>query len=262
MKQIADTASPRFHVSPVFAFMDFNPLSASPPLSGSTDGREKGGNAGKPKTSSRVCQKSERRCSRCRTGEKIGTNSRRHCGALKRIQSVWAIVEISHRQKIAAVRGREPCTGTEGALIYREVFWLSLNSLARSAGLLQSPFLLLGVRRIVNTFQSLSELSKCRLQLPELGVKVGFLEVPFFAAHVALSRIIKVQLLPGDAMLVQVDPVHSPHEHEAHAALLAELVHERVPIELHFPINLTTSGAPAARCFARPLAEPFRLAPA
>jgi hypothetical protein len=39
MKQIADTASPRFHVSPAFAFMDFSPLSASPPLKDSTDRR-------------------------------------------------------------------------------------------------------------------------------------------------------------------------------------------------------------------------------
>src|SRR5216683_8334642 len=47
MKQIADTASPRFHVSPAFAFMDFSPLSASPPLKESTDGgeeRRSGGN--------------------------------------------------------------------------------------------------------------------------------------------------------------------------------------------------------------------------
>lgn len=63
-----------------------------------------------------------------------------------------AIVEINHRQKISAVPGLKPCTGTEDALVYREVFWLNLNALVRNAGLLQSPFLLLDVRRIVDTF--------------------------------------------------------------------------------------------------------------
>jgi hypothetical protein len=77
-----------------------------------------------------------------------------------------------------------------------------------------------------------------------------------------LSLIIKVQLLPGDAMLVQVDPVHSPHEHEADAALLTELVYERFAIRLHSPVNLATAVAPAAQRFACPLAEPFRSVPA
>src|SRR5216684_924845 len=88
------------------------------------------------------------------------------------------------------------------------------------------------------------------------------LEAPFLAAHVTLSRIIEVQIFPGDAMLVQVDPVHSPHEHETDATLLAELIYERFPIGLHSPINLATAVAPAAQCFACPLAEPFRSAPA
>ena len=156
-------------------------------------------------------------------------------------------------------------TSSEGnvdALVYRDVFWLNLNSLVRDTSSLQRLFLLLDVGRIVDTFQSLPELSENRFQLPELNVKIGFLEAPFFVAHVALSRIIEVQILPGDAMLVQVDPVHSPHEHEADAPLLAELGYERLPIGLHSPINLATAVAPAAQCFACPLAEPFRSAPA
>ena len=156
-------------------------------------------------------------------------------------------------------------TSSEGnvdALVYRDVFWLNLNSLVRDTSSLQRLFLLLDVGGIVDSFQSLPELSENRFQLPELGVKIGFLEASLLAAHVTLSRIIEVQILPGDAMLVQVDPVHSPHEHEADAPLLAELVYERLPIGLHSPINLATAVAPAARCFARPLAEPFRSAPA
>src|SRR5258708_4831605 len=152
------------------------------------------------------------------------------------------------------VPGKESCTGIEEALVYREVFWLNLAALVRNTSSLQRLFLLLDVRRIVGSFQSLPQLSENRFQLPELGVKIGFLEAPFLVAHVTLSRIIEVQILPGDAMLVQVDPVHSPHEHETDATLLAEPTYERFPLGLPSPINLATAVAPAAHSFACPLA--------
>jgi len=194
--------------------------------------------------------------------EKVETDLRSIVEHRKEANQVGAIVEINDRQKTSAVFGREPRRRIEDGLVYRDAFWPNLKSLAGNTSLLQRLFLLFDIRLIVDTFQSLPELSENRFQLPELGVKIGFLEAPFFAAHVTLSRIIKVQILPGDAMLVQVDLVHSPHEHEAGAALLTELVYERFPIGLHFPINRATAGAPAAQCFACPLAEPFRLAPA
>ena len=193
--------------------------------------------------------------------QKVGTDLKSIVEHRKEVNQVGAIGEIDHRQKTSAVPGLERCTGIEDALVYRKVFRLNLNAVVRNAGLLQRLFLLPDVGRIVDTFQSLPELSENRFQPPELGGKIGFLEAPFFAAHVTLSRIIKVQILPGNAMLVQVDPIHSPHKHEANAALLAELVYERFPIGLHSPIDLATAGAPATQRFAC-LAEPFRLAPA
>src|SRR5580704_1581560 len=189
---------------------------------------------------------------------KTGTDLKGIVEHRKEPNQSWAIVEINHRQKTSTVFEREPRRGIEDALVYGDVFWLNLKSLAGNTSLLQSLFLLLDIRLIVNTFQSLPKLSENRFQLSELGGKVGFLEAPFFVAHVTLPRIIEVQILPGDAVLVQVDPVHSPHEHEAVAALLAELVYERFPIRLHSPVNLATAVAPAAQCFACPLAEPFR----
>jgi len=56
-----------------------------------------------------------------------------------------AIVEIKQRQKRSAVPGLESCTGIEDALVYRDVYWLNLKSLAGNAGLLQSLFLLLDI---------------------------------------------------------------------------------------------------------------------
>jgi hypothetical protein len=57
MKQIADTASARFHPSSILTFIDFTLLSASPLHTGEYAVEERI-KSGKPKASCVVCQKS------------------------------------------------------------------------------------------------------------------------------------------------------------------------------------------------------------
>ena len=133
----------------------------------------------------------------------------KHRGESKVAKLARGTVEITLLRKPSQVRGEECCTGIEEGLVCEKVFWRKLNWFVPNAGLLQDLPVLLDVGLIRDTFQSLPELSKRRLQLHELRFKVGLLETPVFAAHVSLSRIIKVYILPGDTVLVEVDPAHS-----------------------------------------------------
>jgi len=100
--------------------------------------------------------------------------------------------------------------------------WISIRWCEMPA-FLQSLPLLFDIRFVVDTFQSLSEFSESRFQLGEFCVKVCCLETPLLAARVHCPGH-QDSNTSGNAMLVQVDPVHSPHEHEAGTALFAELV--------------------------------------
>src|SRR5216683_1706731 len=131
MKQIADTASPRFHASPAFAFMDFSPLSASPPLKDSTNLRnaEARGNL-KPVLA---------------FVKKVRTDLRGIEEHRKELNWSGALPKTTPLCKTTMVSGREFCAGIEGALVYREVLWLNLEALVRNARILQSLFLLLDI---------------------------------------------------------------------------------------------------------------------
>ncbi len=68
------------------------------------------------------------------------------------------------------------------------------------------------------------------------------LEAPLFPAQVAAALIVQIQINPGDAVLVHVDPVHPPHEHKPGTTLLTELIDQRLPIRFHSSINLTAAA--------------------
>src|SRR6267143_29815 len=147
--------------------------------------------------------------------------------------------------------------GIGGVLVYGQVFWLNLDSFQGNTRLSQSIPLLRDIRFIVNTFQGFPKFRKSRFQLGEFTGKFRPLEFPMFTGHVALSRIIQIQIHPCYAMLVEVDAVYSAHEHESGAPLRSELPLERSPIRFHlFPISFI-AGALVAPGFVRPTAETF-----
>src|SRR6202795_2452253 len=114
--------------------------------------------------------------------------------------------------------------GIGGVLVYGKVFWLNLDSFQRNARLSQRIPLLRDISFIVNTFHVFPELRKSRFQLSEFTGKFCPLEFPMFTGHVALSRIIQIQIDPCNAMLVQVDPVHAATEHKPAAPFRAALL--------------------------------------
>src|SRR6266849_10167297 len=147
--------------------------------------------------------------------------------------------------------------GIEDVLVYGHVFWLNLDSFQGNARLSQSILLLRDIRFIVNTFQGFPEFRKSRFQLIEFIGKFRPLEIPMLTGHVAPSRIIQIQIHPCNAMLVEVDAVHTAHEHESGAPFPSELLFERLPIRFHsFPISFI-AGALVAPCFACPTADTF-----
>src|SRR6267143_6745212 len=147
--------------------------------------------------------------------------------------------------------------GIRGALVYGQVFWLNLNSFQRNARLSQSIPLLRDISFIVNTFQGFPEFRKSRFQLIEFIGKFRPLEFPMLAGHVALSRIIQIQIHPCNAMLVEVDAIHAAHEHESGAPLRSDLPLKRSPIRFHlFPISFIAAVL-VVPCFACPTADTF-----
>src|ERR1700675_3400378 len=147
--------------------------------------------------------------------------------------------------------------GIGGVLVYGKVFWLNLDSFQRNARLSQSIPLLRDISFIVNTFQGFLEFRKSRFQLIEFIDKFSPLEFPMLTGHVALSRIIQIQIHPCNAMLVEVDAVHTAHEHESGAPFPSELLFERRPIRFHsFPISFI-AGALVVPYFACPTADTF-----
>src|SRR6267378_3957522 len=133
--------------------------------------------------------------------------------------------------------------GIGGVLVYGQVFWLNLDSFQGNTRLSQSIPLLRDIIFIVNTFQGFP--------------KFRPLEFPMFTGHVALSRIIQIQIHPCYAMLVEVDAVYAAHEHESGAPLRSELPLERSPIRFHlFPISFI-AGLLVVPCFACPTADTF-----
>src|SRR5467141_4635943 len=112
--------------------------------------------------------------------------------------------------------------GIGGVLVYGQVFWLNLDSFQGNTRLSQSIPLLRDITFIVNTFQGFPKFRKSRFQLGEFTGKFRPLEFPMFTGHVALSRIIQIQIHPCYAMLVAVDAVYAAHEHESGAPLRSD----------------------------------------
>src|SRR5713226_3571878 len=132
--------------------------------------------------------------------------------------------------------------GIGGFLVYGQVIWLNLDSFQRNARLSQRIPLLRDISFIVNTFQGFPEYRKSRFQLIEFIGKFSSLEFPMLTGHVAPSRIIQIQIYPCNAMLVEVDAVHTAHEHESGTPLRSELLLERRPIRFHSPISFTAGA--------------------
>src|SRR6266481_9296900 len=61
----------------------------------------------------------------------------------------------------------------------------------------------------------------------------------------------------GNPMLIQIDPIHSTHEHEAGTAFLPELLLQWLPVRFHFSSSSFIAETPVAPCFACSAADTF-----
>ena len=138
------------------------------------------------------------------------------------------------------VRGTQERSEWGKILVYRQIFRMNFSSLVRDASCFEHIPLLLDVRLVVNTFESLSEFGESPLDPGKPRVKVCHLEAPLLTAYITLTPVVEIQIHARNSVFVEVDSIDAPHEHEADASLFAELVHKRLPIGLHPLIGLAT----------------------
>src|SRR5260370_42641041 len=61
----------------------------------------------------------------------------------------------------------------------------------------------------------------------------------------------------GNPMLIQIDPIHSPHEHEPGTEFFPELLLQWLPVRFHFFSSSFIAETLVAPCFACSAADTF-----
>jgi hypothetical protein len=122
--------------------------------------------------------------------------------------------------------------------VHYDFFWLQLYSQNGNAGTFESAGFTGDVRVVVRCCKRLALLPERRFQLSQLLRKIGCLEYPFAAMNEAVSRVVQIEIRPRNSMLVEIDSVHPPHEHESYAARAPDLYFQWLPIRFHLVSRL------------------------
>src|SRR5579862_4097682 len=98
--------------------------------------------------------------------------------------------------------------------VHDDFFWLQLYSQNGNTGSFEGAGFAGDVCVVIGTCKRLALLPERRFQLSDLLRKIGRLEYPFAATNEAVSRVVQIEIGPCDSVLVEIDSVHPPHEHE------------------------------------------------